>query len=49
MDLINGKDETVMAIFVATQGCFEMDPESGEPDGNCVFARLSQTGGTSAS
>ena len=26
-----------------------MDPESGEPHGNCVFARLSQSGHTSSS
>ena len=49
MDLIKGKDETLMSIGVETHGRFAMDPESGEPNGNCVFSRLSQAGYTSAS
>ena len=49
MDLINEKDEILMPICVETQGGFEMDPESGEPIGNCVFARVSQSGCASAS
>ena len=38
-----------MSICVETQGRFEMDPDSGEENGNCVFARLCQAGYTSAS
>ena len=49
MDLINEKGETLLSICVETQGCFEMDPESGGPSGNCVFERLSQAGCNSAS
>ena len=49
MDLINDKDETLMSICVETKGCFVMGPESGEPIGNCVFARLSRSGHSSAS
>ena len=29
MDLINEKAETFTSICFGTQGCFEMDPESG--------------------
>ena len=29
-----------MSICAETKGRFELDPESGEPNGNCVFARL---------
>ena len=31
-----------MSICVETQGCFELDPDSGEPNANCVFTKLSQ-------
>ena len=29
-----------MTICAETRGRFELDPESGEPNGNCVFAML---------
>ena len=38
-----------MSICVETQGCFGMGPESGEPNANCVFARLSRAWYDSAS
>ena len=38
-----------MSICAETQGRFALDPDSGEPNGNCVFARLIQTGYTSSS
>ena len=27
------KDETLMSICAETQGCIELDPDSGEPNG----------------
>ena len=33
-----------LSICADTQVCFELDPESGEPNENCVFAMLIQTG-----
>ena len=49
MELINEKDETLFPIGVETQGRCELDPDSGEPGGNCGFAKLSQAGYTGAS
>ena len=49
MDKINDRDETLMSICVETQGRFELGPESGEPNENFVFAKLSQAGYTSSS
>ena len=37
---INEIDETLMSICAETQGRFELDAESGEPNANCVFAML---------
>ena len=39
-----GEDETLMAICAEAPGCFEIDPESGEPMGNCVYSKLIQLG-----
>ena len=49
MGQINESDETLMAICAEAQGCFELDPESIEPSGNCVFARLIREGYASSS
>ena len=49
MSQINEIDETLMSICAETQGCFELDAESGEPDGNCVFPRLILAGYASSS
>ena len=49
MSKINEIDETLMSIFAETQWCFELDTESGEPNGNCVFARLILAGCDSSS
>ena len=38
-----------MSICAETQGGFELDPESSEPNENCVFAMLIQAGYTSSS
>ena len=35
-------DEVPMAICAEAQGCFEMDLETGEPHGNCVYSELIQ-------
>ena len=40
MSKINEIDETLMSICAETQGRFELGTESGEPNGNCVFAML---------
>ena len=32
MNRINERDETIMSICVETQGCFELAPESSEPN-----------------
>ena len=45
----NERGETLMSICAETQGCFGLEPDSGAPNGNYVFARLSQAGYTSAS
>ena len=37
-------DETLMAICAEAPGCFEIDPESGEPMANCVYSKLIQLG-----
>ena len=37
-------DETLMAICAETQGCFEMDVESGEQNETCFYAMLIQLG-----
>ena len=42
-------DEVPMTICDSAQWCFEMDPESGEPHGNCVYSKLIQAGYTSDS
>ena len=36
--------ETLMAICAESPGCFEIDPEFGEPMGNCVYSELLQLG-----
>ena len=38
--------ETLMSICAETQGCFEMEAESGEPMETCVYAKLIQLGRT---
>ena len=35
-----------MSICAETQGCFEIDFEPGEPNANCVYARLIRLGYT---
>ena len=47
MTQINEIYDTIMSICAETQGRFESDPESGEPLGNCVYARLIHLGYTS--
>ena len=42
-------DETLMSICAETQGRFEMDAESGDPNGTFACARLIQLGYTSQS
>ena len=37
-------EETLMAICAEAPGCFEIDPESGEPMGNSVYSKLIQLG-----
>ena len=49
MSRINEMDETLMSICAETQGRFEQDPESCEPNGTCVFARLILAGHASSS
>ena len=44
MNQINERDETLMSICVETQGRSEIDPESGDPNENCVFAMLIREG-----
>ena len=40
MSQINAIDETLMSICAETQGRFELDPESGEPNEHFACARL---------
>ena len=49
MGIINEKDETLMSICVDAPWPCELYPDSGEPNGHCVFAKLSQAGYASAS
>ena len=49
MEHIQESDETLMAICAEASGCFEIDPESGDPIGNCVYSKLIQLGRSSAS
>ena len=42
-------DETLMAICAEAPGCFEIDPESGEPMANCAYSKLIQLGYSIAS
>ena len=42
-------DETLMYICAETQGRFDMEAESGEPNGTFAYARLIQLGYTSQS
>ena len=44
MEQIQEMDETLMSIGAETQGRFEIDAESGEPMGTCVYAKLIQLG-----
>ena len=46
---IQKSDEVLMTICSSAQGCFEMDHETGEPHGNCVYSELIQAGYTSDS
>ena len=49
MSQINEIDETLMSIWAETQGCFDLDTEAGEPNANCVAARLILAGCDSSS
>ena len=40
MEIIKEQDETLMSIFAETEGRFGLDPDSGWPGANCVFAGL---------
>ena len=44
-----GADETLMDICAEAPGCFEIDPESGDPMGTCVYPKLIQLGYSSQS
>ena len=46
---INEIDLALMSICAETHGCFEIGAESGEPNANCVYARLIQLGCASQS
>ena len=41
--------ETLMDICAEAPGWFGIDPESGEPMGNCVYSKLTQSGYSSTS
>ena len=41
---INERDDAPLSICAETQGRFELDPESTEPNENCAFSRLIQAG-----
>ena len=49
MDEIQWPDETLMAICAKAPGCFEIDPESGDPMETCVYSKLIQLGYSSQS
>ena len=49
MEHIRESDETLMDICAEAPGCFEIDPESGEPLESCVYSELIQLGYTSDS
>ena len=49
MNQINERDETPMSICAETQGRFELDPESGEPNANSFCSRLVRALYTSSS
>ena len=49
MGIINEKDATLTSICADAPGPFELNPDSGEPNANCAFAKLSQEGRTGAS
>ena len=36
----NRKDEVLMNICAETQGCLEIDHDTSEPRGNCVYSKL---------
>ena len=42
-------DAILMVICAEAPGCFEIDPESGEPLERCVYSKLIQLGYTSDS
>ena len=42
-------DAILMVICAEAPGCFEIDPESGEPLGSCFYSKLIQLGYTSDS
>ena len=42
-------DEILTVICAEAPWCFEIDPESGEPLGSCVYSKLIQLGYTSDS
>ena len=46
---IQEMDGALMSICAETQGCFEMEAESGEPMGTCVYSMLIQLWYTSQS
>ena len=49
MNGIQESGETLMSICAEAPGCFEIDTESGEPMGTCVYSKLIQLGYTSQS
>ena len=42
-------DEILMNLCSSAQGCFEIDLDTNEPHGNCVYSELTQAGYTSDS
>ena len=38
--MANKQDEVRMNICAETQGCFEMDPDTNEPQENCAYSKL---------
>ena len=38
------KDEVLMNICAETQGCLEIDPDTSEPQENCVYSKLVAAG-----
>ena len=45
----NKQDEVLTNMCSATQGCFEINLDTNEPHGNCVYSKLIQAGYTSDS